>query len=135
MSGAVSVLQTGGPSARFVALPGYAKRPDKASLPWPPIGQPGGPIAQATEGWWGVCSQDEQQCLTIATYSDLSLFASMNRRPNGTGYLTPVGFFNLHPGAHCAFSVYLFPYKYDAIVGGKTIRQRIYELHCTNGCC
>ena len=42
--------------------------------------------------------------------------------------LSSFGSFNLFPGFQKKITVYLFPYKYDTVVGSKSIRQRIYDL-------
>jgi hypothetical protein len=111
-----------------IGLPAYAVHPNKAELPYVPE-------AQATESWWGVCSEDESRCLTVAIFSDVALYGALARTASGAGYLTPIGVFNFFPAMQRTLTVHLFPYKWDAVIAGKSVRQRIFELHCPSGCC
>lgn len=83
----------------------------------------------ATEHWWGACNQDESHCLTVATFdTQLIQRAYIKTLSAGGSYLTPLAEVGFKPGDQYQFTVYLFPYKWNQIVNGKTIREHIYNL-------
>lgn len=86
-------------------------------------------IDYAREGWWGVCDENKDRCLTVAAFDIIFNEASLHdTEEENAGYITPLGYFPIEPGMDISWKLYLFPYKYDEIIGGKTVRQRIYEL-------
>lgn len=91
---------------------------------------PRSPYGIADEYWWGVCNEDESQCLTIATFSPLVYETGFGpSAPENRGaYLTPLGIFQLKPGFNEHLNVYMFPYKWDKVINGKSVRERIFEL-------
>ncbi len=85
------------------------------------------------EHWWGVCDSTETKCVTLATFdSVVSRYAIEGGGVNEASYLTPSGHFSLTPGMHHEITLYVFPYKHNDLVNGKTIRQRIFELAAQN---
>jgi len=78
----------------------------------------------------GACDQTEQHCLTIATFSPEIDRASISTKdtPESGSYLTALGSFHFYPQMHKEITIYLFPYKHDDLVNGKTIRERIFDL-------
>ena len=92
---------------------------------------PHDPAYAATEDWWGICDDatPKQHCLTVAAFDPQVIEAGLTvGTVNWTGYVTALGFFPTPSGTHKEITVYVFPYKYNDVVAGKTIRQRIYEL-------
>jgi len=86
------------------------------------------PFDVATEHWWGVCDNSETNCLTLASFSPTVLSTSLSRTGGNAGYLTPLGYFGMKPGDSHKATLYVFPYKYNQVVSGKSIRQRIFDL-------
>jgi len=101
---------------RFLAFPNYKNRRTEA------------PFDKVTEYWWGVCDVNEIRCVTVAIFSDLVEEAHIDKPQDMTSYLTPIGWFNWYPGMHREFTLYLFPYKYDKVINGKSVKERIFEL-------
>jgi len=89
----------------------------------------------ATERWWGVCDTTETRCITLASFNrDFITRANIEKFTNDEGsYLAPFAYFAMKPGFHQQWEVYVFPYKYDKVIRGKSIRQRIYEIAATYG--
>ena len=83
--------------------------------------------AIATESWWGVCNNAETHCLTVASFSNTVKEAALKKLDWG-GYITALGYFDMPSGSQRKSTVYVFPYKYDEVIDGKSIRDRIYEL-------
>ena len=81
------------------------------------------------EGWWGVCDGPQERCVTIASFSPVMNEVALHQNQGaGSGYVTALGYFAVQPGMDLQWTVYLFPYRYDAVVGGKTVRDTIYAL-------
>lgn len=124
----------------FLALPGF--RTD--NFPRKPAPQDYGvywdlqsPLGQATESWATHCSQDNSKCLTIATFNP-SIQRISIRNFHGTNtsqgtYFSPVTPFAITPGLDMTFKIYIFPYKFDTVIEGKSIRDRIYDLAKVEG--
>jgi hypothetical protein len=105
-------------------LPGMARPNLEAPLP----------AFNATESWWTLCDAADQRCVTLAAFDPIyqgggaSLGSDPATKPLKYGYMTPFGSLAFYPGEHIKFSLFIFPYKPDAVIGGKSIRQRIFEL-------
>lgn len=81
------------------------------------------------EGWWSVCNEKEDMCLTVACFSPLTESVDFNlNKKDGHGYLTPQSFFAVDPAKPLTWTIYLFPDKYDGVIAGKTVREWVYEL-------
>ena len=81
---------------------------------------------QATEEWMSSCDSSETHCVTIAAFA--SSASSVMVFETGGQYITPVGRFALSTGLQKSWIVYVFPYRFDNVVEGKSVRQWIYEL-------
>ncbi|GIV97999.1 MAG: hypothetical protein KatS3mg057_2656 [Herpetosiphonaceae bacterium] len=82
----------------------------------------------AAEGWWSICNSAGTHCVTIATFSPLAEFVNIKKTSNGGAYTTPIGRFEVKPSTQRDVILYVFPYRYNKLINGKTIRQRIQEL-------
>jgi hypothetical protein len=85
-----------------------------------------------TEHWWGICNSARTQCVTIAAF-DRQIEKAAAKRFSSThtsngGYIAPIGYFDMYPSFSKSFNIYVFPYRYDAVVAGKTVRSHIYDL-------
>ncbi|SON55404.1 hypothetical protein HDIA_1863 [Hartmannibacter diazotrophicus] len=93
------------------------------------------------EGWVSVCNEDETDCLTVVAKGPkiTELFFGDLRPGNGDlseGFITVQQFFSLntfrHPDGRPAVNEqtcgYIFPYKYDHVLDGRTLRDRIRDL-------
>jgi hypothetical protein len=97
---------------------------------WPHANSGRGTIA---EGWWGACSADESDCVTVAGWSPLFAEAALDVSGGGLSghaYLTPIGYFSgLFEGMDLRWSLLIFPYKHDAVMAsGRTVREIIVAL-------
>lgn len=79
------------------------------------------------EEWVSICNSKGEKCTTLATFSKL---AKVIARDNN--YVTILGNFEMGLSFHQSWTVYIFPYRFDQVVQGKTIRQWIYELKQSN---
>ena len=75
----------------------------------------------AAEEWLSTCDASEQQCLTLAVFSQDAKILSLDGQ-----YITPLGRDTF--AGHHAWKIYLFPYRHDDIVAGKTVRAWVYQL-------
>ncbi|MEN9787048.1 MAG: hypothetical protein RLZZ299_2312 [Pseudomonadota bacterium] len=91
-------------------------------------------VGTASERWWSACDSSNDRCLTVATFDPLVLHAALVANPGTGAYLTPIGIFNLHPGFERTWSVWVFPYRWDAVVNGRSIRQMIGSIAASQGC-
>ena len=98
--------------------------------------------------WWGVCDNDKKNCVTIyaedtdiikgAFIMNLAQAALSTPTPIDIerfdgAYITAFGQFpEIKPGFSKTFTLYIFPYRYSERVNGKTILQRIHEMHDKN---
>ena len=116
---------TGAPPTHLTAAP-------NTHLRWPdrPVYGHADFIDYATEGWWGVCDDDQDRCLTLAAFDPLMNEASLSVNQDGeSGYLTALGYFGVEPGMSHEWTVYFFPYRYDHVLpSGLTVRQTIAAL-------
>ncbi len=90
-------------------------------------------IGEAAEGWISVCDEGDRRCLTVASFAEPVREVVLNT-PDGEPYLTPLGAFALTPGFALSWTVYLFPYRYDQVVAGQTIRDHVRDLSAGAGC-
>ncbi len=82
----------------------------------------------ATEDWLTICDKNEGRCLTIASFDPEVKMFMMEGKINRPQYVTALGRFTLRKGYSGNYIVYLFPYRFDDVVGGKSIREWIYQL-------
>jgi hypothetical protein len=76
--------------------------------------QPPATYLDATEAWLSSCDASESQCITLVSFaSDVKVFSI------GGQYLSPLGRFSF--AGHHAWAFYLFPYRYDDVVAGRTV--------------
>jgi hypothetical protein len=87
-----------------------------------------GAIAQMSEDWISSCDSTGTKCVTVATFSALTQDVIVEYS-SFTSYLGIHGFFSLTNGGQYTITTFLFPYRFDAVVMGMTIRQWIYQLH------
>jgi MYXO-CTERM domain-containing protein len=125
---------TGGGVTSATAPPeqGYLMLPDREFLP---AGDPGWSfvMGQADEYWATACNADESKCLTVAGFSPAIRWLSANGSARAP-YLTPTGRFAMVPGLDLSLTVYVFPYRFDRVVAGHTIREHVQAIAATVGC-
>ena len=81
------------------------------------------------EGWWSVCNESEDMCMTVACFSELMESVDFNLdKKDGHGYLTPQSAIAVDPAKTYTWTIYLFPDKYDGVIAGKTVREWVYGL-------
>jgi hypothetical protein len=99
-----------------------------ANTPSSPIAWNTRPIAKGGS-WWGVCDATRTRCLTVATFdSGVIDHDIIERTAEGYGTLTAAAAFALTPGTVKTFTIYVFPYRYDRVIDGRSIAQRIDAL-------
>lgn len=81
-----------------------------------------------TEEWASYCDAGGVRCVTIATFDPLAKHFMTEGQ-----YITVLGRFALSTGFTAAWRVYIFPYRFDDVIEGKTVRQWIYDLKMTGG--
>ena len=82
-----------------------------------------------TEHWVSVCDATGAHCLTLATFSEPYKEVDCAGTPwRGYGYMTPLGGFAIEPGMDVSVRAFLFPGRYDQVIGGRTVREHIVEL-------
>ena len=86
------------------------------------------PFDRATEHWWCACDNTQSRCVTFATFSSSVEGAHIDKLGSGGSYLTPIGWFNWYPGSVRKITLYIFPYRYDKTINGKSVRERIFQL-------
>ncbi len=80
-----------------------------------------------TEDWASMCDATGTKCVTIASFSnDAQIIQASNNQDNS--YFGIHGFFRMKPGLDERATVFIAPYRYDDVVGGKSVRQWIYQL-------
>lgn len=88
-----------------------------------------------TENWVSACDQAGSTCVTVAVFSAQYKEINAAGYPgNGEGYLTPLGGFAIAPGMDEQFTAWLFPYRHDEVVKGKSVRQWIHDIAAGQGC-
>ncbi len=112
-----SVTHVSGPSDEFVRFPGQSE-----------YGHDNNFMGYVNEGWWGVCDGPKEHCVTVASFDPVMNEVSLSGSSNNEGYITALGYFNVKPGLDLQWTVYFFPYRYDKVIDGSTVRQIIYGL-------
>ena len=80
-----------------------------------------------TEDWASMCDATGTKCVTIASFSNSAqIIQASNTAENS--YFGIHGYFTLAPGLQQRTTVFIAPYRYDDIVGGKSVRQWVYQL-------
>lgn len=80
-----------------------------------------------TEDWASMCDSTGTQCVTIASFSNAAqIIQASNNAENS--YFGIHGFFTMAPGLQQRVTLFIAPYRYDDIVGGKSVRQWVYQL-------
>ncbi|MGI4793439.1 MAG: hypothetical protein ACRYG8_05005 [Janthinobacterium lividum] len=83
-----------------------------------------------TEEWASMCDATSTRCITIASFSaDAKIIETSNQSANNNSYFGIHGFFTLAPGLKERTTTFIAPYRFDAVVGGLSVRQWIYQLH------
>jgi len=80
-----------------------------------------------TEDWASMCDAGGTKCVTIASFSNSAQIIQASNSPGGS-YFGIHGFFTLAPGLKQRATLFIAPYRYDDIVGGKSVRQWVYQL-------
>lgn len=91
-------------------------------------------VGEASERWWSACDADEDRCLTVLSFATPLTHASLSANPGDGAYLTAMGNFNVYPGLSETWSVWLFPYRHDEVVNGRTVREHILDIAAEQGC-
>lgn len=120
-AGGESYRNVGGPVRRVAAtdvMDAQLRLPARTGdLPQPAPAR----YLDATEEWMSSCDATESQCLTVVSFAnDVKVFKLAGQ------YVTPTGRFA--PAGHHAWTIYLFPYRYDDVVAGRTVREWVYDL-------
>lgn len=116
------VASTSAPLTAVLALPGTDPRTGFA-------------VAGTTsERWWTACDSDQDRCLTVASWERDLIHASLQAQPGSGAYLTAMSRFPMTPGLDQTWTTVIFPHRYDADVGGRTVRQILFELAAAEGC-
>lgn len=90
------------------------------------VGVPPGYGAFLTEEWVSLCDATQTRCITVASFSNDA--QDLIYGPASYAYFGVHGFFSLANGLDTTEQVYVAPYRFDDVVGGKTVRQWIYSL-------
>ncbi len=77
-----------------------------------------------TEDWVSFCDASGAKCVTVATFDP----RAKEIQPGRAGYITVLGRFAMPQGFSASWKIYMFPYRYDNVIEGKTVRQWIYDL-------
>ncbi len=80
-----------------------------------------------TEDWASMCDAGGTKCVTIASFSNSAQIIQASNSPGGS-YFGIHGFFTLAPGLKQRATLFIAPYRYDDVVGGKSVRQWVYQL-------
>jgi hypothetical protein len=86
-----------------------------------------GAEAQLTEDWICSCDITGTHCITVATFGSATQDMIVITDPN-TPYMGVHGFFSLGLSQARSVTVFLFPYRFDQIIAGLTVRAWIYQL-------
>ncbi len=82
------------------------------------------------EDWASLCDAAGTQCITVASFSNpAQVISVVNNSATSNSYFGIHGFFTLKPGLKERTTVFIAPYRYDAVVGGLSVRQWVYQLH------
>jgi hypothetical protein len=107
--------------------------PGRASVRMPGRNLTGSYLAELSESWISVCDAGNTRCLTLASFSPLIREVVLGTG-DGQAYLTPMGLYAITPGLDISWTVYVFPYRYDQVVEGMSIRDHIRELARGSSC-
>ncbi|MBM4390717.1 MAG: hypothetical protein FJ090_06310 [Deltaproteobacteria bacterium] len=121
-SSASAVVSTSSPVDGVLAFPGTDP---VTSLPT---------VGTTAERWWTACDSDEDRCVTVASFDRTLTHASLSAQPGEGAYLTAMGNFNIYPGFDQTWSYVIFPYRHDAVVNGRVVRDIIYDFAAAAGC-
>lgn len=115
----------------------YAVLPGKTALHDPAMYS----SVAVVENWVSACDTTDTRCVTVATWGaephEIAMGIPVNDGtgqplpldPSVTGgFVGPVGTFPLNSSGDHFFTVYVFPYRYDTVVAGKTVRTWISQL-------
>lgn len=91
-------------------------------------------LGTTTERWWTACDASDDRCVTIATMDRTLTHASLSAQPGEGAYLTAMGNFNIYPGFDQTWSYVVFPYRYDDVVNGVSVRDAIFDFAAAAGC-
>ena len=103
---------------------GYTLRLPGRSGPFPD----GAPDFQLSEEWMSDCDASGVHCMTVATFDANEKNMIIQGAAPAAGYQGLHGYFALHPGLNETYATYFFPYRFDQVVQGLTIRQWIANL-------
>ena len=87
-----------------------------------------GAVANLTEDWMSSCDVGGTKCITVASFSSLAQDFIAEYNPS-TSYMGIHSFFSITQGASQTFTIFIFPYRFDDVVMGMSIRAWIYQLH------
>jgi hypothetical protein len=90
-------------------------------------GVPQGYGANLTEDWVTLCDGAGQHCITLASFAPDA--QDIIYIPGDASYFGIHGFFALTPNMNKTITVWVAPYRWDAVVNGMTVRQWIYQMH------
>lgn len=83
-----------------------------------------------TEDWASMCDATSTRCITVVSFSpDAKIIETSNQSAANNSYFGIHGFFTLAPGLKVRTTTFIAPYRFDAVVGGLSVRQWIYQLH------
>lgn len=119
VAGPVSMVSTTAPGAPSVSALQLSSRSG-------PFGT--GAVALLSEDWVSTCDYTGTKCVTIATFSAAAQDIIVEYASQGS-YFGVHGFFSLTNQLNKTVTVFLFPYRFDDVVMGKSIRSWIYMLH------
>ncbi len=88
----------------------------------------GAPDYSLSEEWVSDCDSSGVHCLTIASFDASEKNMIIQGVAPAAGYQGLHGYFALHPGLDESYQMYFFPYRFDQVVQGLTIRQWIANL-------
>jgi len=80
-----------------------------------------------SEDWASMCDASGTKCVTIASFSNSAQIIQATNNAESS-YFGIHGFFNMAPGLKQRATLFIAPYRYDDIVGGKSVRQWVYQL-------
>ena len=90
--------------------------------------KPNSKFPSMSEDWLSACNKAQTKCLTVATFAPEAKLVGHDNTGKGKSVITFYGRFGLDKGHHSNWVVYLFPYRYDQVIGGKSVREWIYKL-------
>ena len=89
-------------------------------------GVPGGYGGFLTEDWVSLCDATQTKCITVVSFApDVQ---DLIYGPGDYSYFGLHGFFAMKNPTKKIIPVFVAPYRFDDVVGGKTVRQWIYSL-------